>query len=161
MGNQMTSQPKLAAILFGVMVLAFDGAVGPSLAQSSTEGLARATDAAVAAKPARKGHSNAGKSAAASRTKPQANKAADGAPDASKALPAWMTVDPGRVAHAPSASSLPNEPKSVVSHVPSNDPLEFGGKWNGSNDTAEKTRADNYNGNAAGTGGEVGLKMHF
>ena len=42
-----------------------------------------------------------------------------------------------------------------------NDPIELGGKWNGANDTAAKTRAENYNGDAVGTGGEVGFKLHF
>ena len=41
------------------------------------------------------------------------------------------------------------------------DPLSFGMKWNGSNDNGVQTRTQNYNGNAEGTGAEVGLKLHF
>ena len=40
-------------------------------------------------------------------------------------------------------------------------PLSLGMKWNGSNDNAGQTRVQNYNGNAQGTGAEVGLKLHF
>ena len=43
----------------------------------------------------------------------------------------------------------------------SGDPIDFGMKWNGANDSAEKTRVQNYGGNAEGTGAEVGLKLHF
>lgn len=41
------------------------------------------------------------------------------------------------------------------------DPVSLGMKWNGSNDTAAQTRYENLNGNAPGTGAEVGLKLHF
>ena len=50
--------------------------------------------------------------------------------------------------------SLPSRPRPA-------DPLSFGMKWNGSNDNAAQTRIENLNGNATGTGAEVGMKLHF
>ncbi len=84
-----------------------------------------------------------------------AAKAADtaGAPPAP-----WMSVDPDRAARPDGA---PPPHKAVVSHARPNDPVEIGGKWNGSNASSAQTRAENYNGDAAGTGGAVGLKLHF
>lgn len=41
------------------------------------------------------------------------------------------------------------------------DPLSIGMKWHGSADDARETRVQNYNGNAAGTGAEVGMQLHF
>ena len=41
------------------------------------------------------------------------------------------------------------------------DPMSFGMKWNGSNDSAGQTRIENLNGGAVGTGAEVGMKLHF
>ena len=44
---------------------------------------------------------------------------------------------------------------------PAADPLSFGMQWNGSNDSARATRVQNYDGDAAGTGASVGMKLHF
>ncbi len=41
------------------------------------------------------------------------------------------------------------------------DPVSFGMKWNGSNDSAGQTRIENLNGGATGTSAEVGMKLHF
>ena len=44
---------------------------------------------------------------------------------------------------------------------PATDPVSLGMKWNGSNDSAEQTRIQNYGGTAPGTGASVGLNYHF
>ena len=69
------------------------------------------------------------------------------------------------------SDSVPTKAAAVPGSVPSSradhhgttttDPVSFGMKWNGNNDTAEKTRVQNYGGDAAGTGAAVGLKLHF
>ena len=61
------------------------------------------------------------------------------------------------------ASAADAIPTSRAAHkgTTSSDPVSFGMKWNGSNDTAEKTRVQNYNGDATGAGAAVGLKLHF
>ncbi len=41
------------------------------------------------------------------------------------------------------------------------DPVSFGMKWNGSNDTARETRIQNFDGTNSGTGAELGMKLHF
>ena len=70
------------------------------------------------------------------------------------ALPAsegWPTRAPTK----PTAEAIASKPSTAA------DPLSFGMKWNGSNENAAQTRIDNLNGNAAGTGAEVGMKLHF
>ncbi len=57
-------------------------------------------------------------------------------------------------------TSLPFSAARRNATTPAN-PISFGLKWNGANDTAERTRVQNYNGEAAGTGAAVGLKLHF
>ncbi len=71
-------------------------------------------------------------------------------------------------APAPSAARDPNAPArapamptAAAGAAAADDPLSFGMKWNGSNDNGVQTRTQNYNGNAAGTGAEVGMKLHF
>lgn len=68
----------------------------------------------------------------------------------------------------PASARLPLEtpavPVAQTSVAKSNtpvDPISFGMKWNGSNDSASQTRLENLNGNATGTGAEVGMKLHF
>ena len=100
--------------------------------------------------------------AKAKRVKP--HKAAARAAEATKpqAPEPWRAVDPSRVARpATEAGTAPVGATGVEAHRRPVDPIEFGGKWSGNNDTAEKTRVQNYNGDAFGTGGEVGLKLHF
>ncbi len=66
--------------------------------------------------------------------------------------------------HASSAYEAPvgtAQPIIHAGHDAPADPLSLGMKWNGSNDNARDTRVQNYDGNAAGTGAEVGLKLHF
>ena len=154
----MMSQSKLA-IVFGFAVA---GAAAPAFAQTLPSGpvAAQADVAPTRATAARKTERGGTRSAATAKRKTPA-KSADGKAEA-KASEPWMAVDPGRAARPAGVEGpLAAEPKSVVSHYGTNEPLEIGGKWSGSNDTAEKTRADNYNANAAGSGGEVGLKLHF
>ncbi len=93
------------------------------------------------------------------RTKAHARTAAKPAP---KGPDPWQVVDPARAAQ-PVNGAGPTQaaPSSVESHRKPVDPIEFGGKWNAANDDAEKTRVQNYNGDAVGTGGEVGFKLHF
>ena len=168
-GIRMTSQPKLAGaalLMFGAAVLGVFAPASPQTLGSrdvSSGPLAAPQAGSAQAKPTvahkRTQSAAATKKKAAARS--GAKSAADGKTTAAKAPDPWMAVDPGRAAHAAGDAPLPAEPKSVVSHYGTNEPLEIGGKWSGSNDTAEKTRVDNYNANAAGTGGEVGLKLHF
>lgn len=68
---------------------------------------------------------------------------------------------------APAAARLPTDPVVPISNPagtsatsPTN-PVSFGMKWNGSNDNASQTRIENLNGQATGTGAEVGMKLHF
>ena len=136
--------------------LAVASAPAPSVAQPLPSGpVAGQADPATPARAA-----NAPRKQRAG-TKPTMAKRNAPAKTADKAPEPWRVVDPGRAAQPASGGPLPTEPKSVVSHYGTNEPLEIGGKWSGSNDTAEKTRVENYNGAAAGTGGEVGLKLHF
>ena len=85
----------------------------------------------------------AGKHAAAHRSKAASRRAS-----AAARLPADV----------PSPSGA--EVTSAKVAVPS-DPLSFGMKWNGSNESAGQTRIDNLNGGAVGTGAAVGMKLHF
>ena len=57
--------------------------------------------------------------------------------------------------------AVPAADLAVAKPIPQADPVAFGMKWNGSNDSAGQTRIENLNGNAAGTGAEVGMKLHF
>jgi len=82
---------------------------------------------------------------------PNRRKAATATPGAD---PAHQPVDGGR-------AEQPENAKAEHSTAITPDPLSFGMKWSGSNDTAEKTRVQNYNAGADGTGAEVGLKLHF
>ncbi len=73
-----------------------------------------------------------------------------------------------RRAAIPASARLPLEkpagPATQTNVAKSNapvDPISFGLKWNGSNDSAGQTRIENLNGNATGTGAEVGMKLHF
>ena len=81
---------------------------------------------------------------------------------APKGLEPWQAVDPARAAQpVTGAGATSTSQSSIAAHRRPVDPIEFGGKWNASNDDAEKTRVQNYNGDAVGTGGEVGFKLHF
>ncbi len=62
---------------------------------------------------------------------------------------------PSEVPAVPAAETGVAKPNAPV------DPISFGMKWNGSNDSAGQTRIENLNGNATGTGAEVGMKLHF
>ena len=93
-----------------------------------------------------------------------------GAPDASIAAPVGKTpgtkqknhrarkADMSEATKARATSASLPEPKTASETV---NPLSLGMKWSGSNDNAEQTRVQNYGGAAAGTGAEVGLKLHF
>ena len=156
-GGYRMTQAKLAGALALMVGLITAGYARPSCAQDLFEKTpAPSADPTTRAKG---GGTHKRDHAASVRKKAQA-RTADGKADAPKAEP-WMAVDPSRATHASGDAPLPAEPKSVVSHYGTNEPLEVGGKWSGSNDTAEKTRVENYNAGAAGSGGEVGLKMHF
>ncbi len=106
----------------------------------------------------------AGPSVSAKAKRSKLHKAVDkpAKPAAAQAPEPWRVVDPDRAAKsagdpdaaAPKASNVERRMKPV-------DQIEIGGKWSGNNDTAEKTRVQNYNGDAVGTGGEVGFKLHF
>lgn len=66
---------------------------------------------------------------------------------------------PPKTDDAPAADGAA-QPLVQPSGGPAN-PVDFGMKWNGSNDNAAQTRAQNYDGSAQGTGAEVGMKLHF
>ena len=55
----------------------------------------------------------------------------------------------------------PTEALPVAHSASPTDPVDFGMKWNGSSDSARETRVQNYNGDAEGTGAQVGMKLHF
>lgn len=67
----------------------------------------------------------------------------------------------------PASARLPAEPRVPVPEPVAagasggTNPVSFGMKWNGSNDNAAQTRIENLNGQATGTGAEVGMKLHF
>jgi hypothetical protein len=77
------------------------------------------------------------------------------------APPPWQAVDPDRVQQPAGSAAAPQGHTSVERHIGSDDLITLGGKWNGANDTAEKTRVENYNADALGSGGEMGFKLHF
>jgi hypothetical protein len=97
------------------------------------------------------------------------------APGANEPVPAKAHAPKGHKAaaktthhkEAKASRPLPDPPEPAVpvaAKRPSGeptDPLSLGMKWNGSNDNAEKTRIQNYGGDAAGTGAAVGLNYHF
>ena len=67
-----------------------------------------------------------------------------------------------KAAHLDDQRESPSKPMPHRSAAePTPDPLNLGMKWNGSNDTAEQTRIQNYGGSATGTGASVGLNYHF
>jgi hypothetical protein len=113
-------------------------------------------DAAVP-KLSKKGH-QAKTKVAAIKGKPKQPKPA--------ALEPWAAVDPARVAPPPppEASLPPIDTKATaaenVTPATGSHP-ELGMKWNGNNDTATQTRAQNYGGDAEGAGAAMGLKFHF
>ena len=93
-------------------------------------------------------------------------------PDAPVAVrkPPAKAAKPANKAHVRKSATASSLPPRAAPTVPSaegtppaiaDDPLSFGFKWQGTNDTAEKTRVQNYNGTATGTGAAVGLKLHF
>ncbi len=122
---------------------------GPSRAQSLTDGplAASGTPAPskpIKGKPATHAKSSSAKTRAAKATNKNNAKAAD--------------LDDGSEATAsPASKPAPRKPVAV----PTSDPLSLGMKWNGSNDSAEQTRIQNYGGTATGTGASVGLNYHF
>ena len=140
-----------AGVLLALLVPA------PSTAAPSTE--TEAPAAAPAGTPVVR--SAKGKTGTSKTGKANAGASKAGPAKAASAPPApWMSVDPDRAAR-PDGAPPPTGHRSVVSHATPNDPVEIGGKWNGSNASSAQTRSENYNGDAAGTGGSVGLKLHF
>ena len=92
------------------------------------------------------------------------------APDAAPAAPLHHPKAKARKAHHASAKPAPEATDAAhavpadapaPSHEAPADPLSLGMKWNGNNDSAAQTRSQNLDGNAAGTGAEVGMKLHF
>ncbi len=59
------------------------------------------------------------------------------------------------------APAVPTADMGAVKRSAPVDPISFGMKWNGSNESAGQSRIDNLNGSATGTGAEVGMKLHF
>ena len=82
-------------------------------------------------------------------------------------LAPWAAVDPDRVAPSPLADQEPSPPQEAKSATESaadrlrNAKSDLAMKWRGNNDTQTQTRVQNLDGNAQGTGAEVGLKLHF
>ena len=136
----------MRSIWFGLAVAAV-AFVGPAIGESAYDGPLAAPDA-TAAPPA-----SLESKRTASRTKAKAAKPHH---HAAAKLPS-----PATDAALPEASPSTGQRASAASAPPAEDPLSLGMKWNGSNDTAAQTRVQNYNGNAVGTGAEVGLKLHF
>ena len=110
----------------------------PASAQGVLDGPLTAPDAAAAPKVP----------AASSTSKPRKKAPRHAAAKAAPAVPVFARETPDRQA--------PQRPATKA-----DDPLSVGMKWNGSNDNSSQTRVQNYNGTAAGTGAEVGLKLHF
>ena len=128
--------------------------VGPSRAQSLTDGplalpgMPAPSEAIKGkvnkAKPATHAKMSTAKIHAAKTTNKTGTKAADLDDESAP------TVSP---------TAKPATRKPVAEQA--SDPLSLGMKWNGSNDSAEQTRIQNYGGTAAGTGASVGLNYHF
>ena len=90
---------------------------------------------------------------------PIPNSAAKGKKRRAVAKPTRESAAPPAVgSEAPRAHADPVADRGPKTADPA---LSLGMKWNGSNDSAEQTRSQNYNGDAHGTGAEVGLKLHF
>ncbi len=134
MTRRNSASPRGLVLLLAAMVTA-----SPAIAQEPSGPLDAPAPASAVAKPAR--HSTAHRAKAAATAKRTAVPASARLPVATPAMP---TADV--------AASKP---------VPPTDPVSFGMKWNGSNDNAAQTRIENLNGNATGTGAEVGMKLHF
>lgn len=111
----------------------------PAFAQSATEGPLASPDASPTPKaskpPAKKKVAHKGAKTTHAKAATADDEAGGARPDAQPIL------------HAPGGAPA--------------DPLSFGMKWNGANDDARGTRVQNYNGDAQGTGAEVGMKLHF
>ena len=129
---------------------------GPATAGPLTDGPLAGPDAAA---PPMTGDAKTGRARRVTRTKTPATKMPATKTRAAKAANATAAdLDDGRgPAMPPAAKPAPRKPVSE----PATDPLSLGMKWNGSNDSAEQTRIQNYGGTAAGTGASVGLNYHF
>ena len=144
------SDTRVPSILICLICCAL---AGPAPAQSLTDGPLAAPDAERPApskvpKPASTAHAK--KSAAKSRTA--------ASPHASRARDAQAT---DRDEGGPTGQR--NAERTLPRPVPdrTTDPLSLGMKWQGSNDSPEQTRTQNYGGTAPGTGASVGLNYHF
>ena len=95
-------------------------------------------------------------------------------PDAPAPAPAPHSTKakPKKIRHAAAKPVAPSDGTTPPAHIPAADaapassgapadPLDLGMKWNGNNDNAAQTRSQNLDGNAFGTGAEVGMKLHF
>ena len=157
--------PRVQAVVLTVMSLliataaraqTLSGPLTSDRASSATMPSSEGSEAKRVKKTAQ-GNTSAKITRARSGAKPDADKKA-----ASKTPPElWRLADPDRAAPAAGQTDPQPSRQAVVSHAKPVDPIELGGKWNGANDDASKTRVQNYNGDATGTGGEVGLKLHF
>ncbi len=125
----------MRAVLMGVVLLAGLAIGGSAAAQSSLDGPLASPEAAAPAAPHR------------AKAKPKKLRHA-----AARPVPA---VDGARAVPQPSPTA------ASTSAARADDPISLGMKWNGNNDSAAETRSINRNGDAVGTGAEVGMKLHF
>ena len=136
----------------GLLAICLVLAVGPTAAQQPTGGPAGADHAGPApgAEPSIGRRSSPAKARAGHKVPaPRAASRPKGdlaGPDATSPIDLSGSPTPARAA---SRATAPDNP------------LSLGLKWNGNNDTATQTRAQNYGGEAAGAGASVGLKLHF
>lgn len=135
-----------SSLLAAVMVAL---AIGAAAAQVGTGPLAEPNEVSSGAKPAATTGAKVARKTGRGRARRHASKA--NSPAAQQPL-------------GDAAGERRSAPISSADHRvggDTNGPISFGMKWNGANDSAEKTRVQNYDGNAEGTGAEVGLKLHF
>ena len=141
--------PGLLTCLACCLVLA-----GPSRAQSLTNG-PLSSPGMPAPSEAMKGKVDKGKPASHAKTSAAKVHAAK---TTNKTNAKAADLDDG-IEPPTSPAAKPATRKPVAEQA--SDPLSLGMKWNGSNDSAEQTRIQNYGGTAAGTGASVGLNYHF
>ncbi len=127
---------------------------GPSRAQSLTDGPLAAPGTGT---PAPR-EAPAAKSATRASRKPATKTHTANRSDATKATDA-IPADLGGSGPGASRAAKPAPRQPPAERA--SDPLSLGMKWNGSNDSPEQTRIQNYGGTAAGTGASVGLNYHF
>ena len=80
---------------------------------------------------------------------------------ARRAKPVAKRTETPLAKRLPSPTATPTAEVGAAKSTAPTDPVSFGMKWNGSNDSVGQTRIENLNGNAVGTGAEVGMKLHF